>query len=128
MDLYQTSQAEKTELSQDFLIEVSFQVLKALEFIQLQNDSTQVGIKGMLRMSNILFDQFGLVKIQDMSNVYFQEYQIRNADLIFLPPEILKSTKDKYSSNIDVWTLGMILLNCICLQFRLDEEMQNLKA
>lgn len=94
----------------------------------MHNDSTQIGLQGMLRMNNILFDQHGQVKIQDLSNVYFQECQTRLEDLIFLPPEILKGNKDKYSSNIDVWTLGMILLHCISLQFRLEEEMPNIKA
>ena len=32
-DLYCTSQAEKTEISEDFLIETSFQVLKACEYL-----------------------------------------------------------------------------------------------
>lgn len=45
----------------------------------------------MLRMNNILFDQNGGVKVQDMSHVYFDEYDIRTQDLIFLPPEILKA-------------------------------------
>jgi hypothetical protein len=44
----------------------------------------------MLRMQNILFDQHGLVKVQDMSHLHFDEYEIKEPDLIFLPPEVLK--------------------------------------
>jgi hypothetical protein len=36
-DLYCTSQAEKTSLSEDFLIETSFQILKALEYLNRQS-------------------------------------------------------------------------------------------
>ena len=43
----------------------------------------------MLRMQNILFDQNGLVKLQEMSNIVFDEYEIKQSDLIFLPPEVL---------------------------------------
>jgi hypothetical protein len=38
-----------------------------------------------------LFDQNGMVKIQDMSHLHFDEYEIKESDLIFLPPEALKS-------------------------------------
>ena len=95
-DLYQTSQAEKTELSEEFLIETSFQVLKALEYLNRQNNENGVfkafqgGFQGMLRMNNILFDHNGSVKLQEMSNICFDEYEIKQLDLIFLPPESLK--------------------------------------
>ena len=94
-DLYCTSQAEKTNLSEEFLIETSFQVLKALDHLSRRSSQGHFrgfngGFKGMLRMQNILFDQNGLVKIQDMSHLHFDEYEIREQDLIFLPPEVLK--------------------------------------
>jgi hypothetical protein len=31
-----------------------------------------------------------MVKIQDMSHLHFDEYEIKESDLIFFPPEILK--------------------------------------
>lgn len=60
-DLYCTNQAEKTKLSEDFLIETSFQVLKALDHVSRQSNKRSFrgfygGFKGMLRMQNILFD------------------------------------------------------------------------
>ena len=96
-DLYCTSQAEKTNLSEEFLIETSFQVLKAMECLNRQGDKTYIikgfqgGYQGMIRMQNILFDENGLVKVQDMSHLHFDEYEIKESDLIFMPPEVLKS-------------------------------------
>lgn len=54
-DLYCTSQAEKTNLSEEFLLETSFQVLKALEHLSRQSNQRSFrgfngGFKGMLRM------------------------------------------------------------------------------
>lgn len=54
-DLYCTNQAEKTRLQEDFLIEISFQVLKALDHLSRQNNKRTFrgfpgGFKGMLRM------------------------------------------------------------------------------
>ena len=91
----------------------------------------------MVRMSNILFDENGQVKVQDMSNLHFDEYEIKENDLIFLPPEILKSgqivagagsrrnkslqmfeNKFQLNSSMDVWTLGMIMLHCVCLEYK----------
>lgn len=45
----------------------------------------------MVRMQNILFDENGQVKVQDMSHLHFDEYEIKETDLIFIPPEVLKS-------------------------------------
>ena len=54
-DLYCTNQAEKTKLQEDFLIEISFQVLKALDHLSRQSNKRTFrgfpgGFKGMLRM------------------------------------------------------------------------------
>lgn len=147
-DLYCTSQAEKTSFSEDFLVEISFSVLKALEYLarnsRVSADSRQTkgldsGYQGMFRMQNILFDEAGQVKLQEMSNVHFDEFQVQNQDLVFLPPEVLKSgyqsatqqglrkgTKSQFgggqqlqlNSSMDVWTLGMILLHCMCLDYK----------
>jgi serine/threonine protein kinase len=133
-DLYCTFQAEKTILSEDFLIETSFQILKALEHLNRQG--SQGGFQGMLRMQNILFDENGSVKIQEMSHLHFDEYEIRESDLIFLPPEVLKGgarrqkgqiTNSKFQINcsMDVWTLGMILLHCLCLEYKKAEYETN---
>lgn len=74
----------------------------------------------MLRMNNVLFDQQGGVKVQDMSHVHFDEFEVKDTDLIFLPPESL-SGSTKQSCNSDVWTLGMILLHCMCLTYQQEE-------
>lgn len=167
-DLYCTSQAEKTNLSEEFLIETSFQVLKALEYLNRQSNHGQPdeassnasynagplpkrgttrknffagGFQGMLRMQSILFDDNGQVKLQEMSNLHFDEYEVNERDIMFLPPEVLKSghlsssnnhgrrTKGsilgsnfQLNSSMDVWTLGMILLHCSCLEYSKTEE------
>ena len=41
-------------------------------------------------MQNILFDQNGCLKLQEMSHLHFDEYEITESDWIFLPPEVLK--------------------------------------
>lgn len=143
-DLYCTSQAEKTQLSQEFLIETSFQVLKAIHhlnsstFIRSQGCGYKNGFHGMLRMNHILFDCNGLVKIQDTSNIFFDEYPIKQSDLIFLAPEALKAGAQTQANNrrpqgqhnipklemnntMDVWTLGMIMLHCMCLGYEEDQ-------
>ena len=59
-----------------------------------------------------------------MAHLHFDEYEVRDADLIFLPPEILKSRRKDFfqlSCSMDVWTLGMILLHCLCLDYRRDD-------
>lgn len=71
-------------------------MLKALEYLNRQGDKThsfkgfQGGFQGMMRMQNILFDENGCIKLQEMSNLHFDEYEIKENDLIFLPPEVLK--------------------------------------
>ena len=77
----------------------------------------------MLRMQNILFDQNGSVKLQEMSNIFFDEYEIKQSDLIFLPPEILsckgqKNQNLQLNNSMDIWTLGMIMLHCMCLTYK----------
>lgn len=91
----------------------------------------------MLRMNHILFDCNGQVKIQDTSNIFFDEYTIKSSDLIFLPPEALKGgaqtqannrrshgqlghSKLEMNNTMDVWTLGMIMLHCMCLSYEED--------
>ena len=74
-----------------------------------------------------------------MSNLHFDEYEMKESDLIFLPPEVLKSgqisqgaqsrrnkasmldNKFQLNSSMDVWTLGMILLHCMCLEYKKAE-------
>jgi len=61
-----------------------------------------------------------------MSHVNFDEYDLKPHDIIYLPPEVLKSngTSSKFAlnSNMDVWTLGMILLHCMCLTYFPDDN------
>jgi len=59
-----------------------------------------------------------LVKIQEMSHVFFGQYKLAVNDLVFLPPEAL--TFGKLSDKADVWTLGVILLLCISIEFDFD--------
>lgn len=92
----------------------------------------------MLRMGNILFDHNGAVKVQDMSHLFFDEFQIKPSDLIFLPPEALKGgslnqkgsrrnqgqnthSKLEVSNSMDIWTLGMVMLHCMSLSFLSNE-------
>ena len=70
-----------------------------------------------------------------MSHMHFDEYDIKEPDLIFLPPEVLRSCPTASQANakrkpshlfqlnnsMDVWTLGMILLHCLCLEYRRSE-------
>ena len=103
----------------------------------------------MLRMQNILFDENGCVKLQEMSHVHFDEFDIKESDLSFLPPDVLKggsvSTAGsqnnrrgknnmaangqqnifQLNSSMDVWTLGMILLHCMCLEDKKSEYDQD---
>ena len=90
----------------------------------------------MMRMQNILFDENGCVKVQEMSNLHFDEYDIKENDLIFLPPEVLKggarrqkgqmaSSKFQLNSSMDIWTLGMIILHCLCLEYKKAEYETN---
>ena len=101
-------------------------------------------------MQNILFDDRGQVKVQELSNVFFDEYQIYEHDLVFLPPEALKggyivqqsqsTTNNRRSANktpvlaghlfqlnssMDSWVLGMILLHCICLDYKKSSTQQD---
>ena len=68
-----------------------------MECLNRQGDKTHIikgfqgGYQGMVRMQNILFDENGQVKVQDMSHLHFDEYEIKETDLIFIPPEVLKS-------------------------------------
>ena len=61
-----------------------------------------------------------------MSHVYFDQYAVKPTDLIFLPPEILKLFHKNLSQpnyfKSDIWTLGMILLHCMCLTFQPSDE------
>ena len=53
-----------------------------------------------------------------MSHVLFDQYKLQGHDLIFLPPEALAF--GKLSNKGDVWTLGIIVLLCISLEFDFD--------
>lgn len=76
-----------------------------------------------------------------MSHLHFDEYEIKESDLIFLPPEVLKggshlqqqlmTRRQKNSAggyifqlnnSMDVWTLGMILLHCMCLEYKRPDD------
>lgn len=71
--------------------------------------------KSMLHFENIFFDEQGFVKLQEMSHVFFDQYKLKPTDLIFMPPEAL--SHGKLSERGDVWTLGIILLICMSLEF-----------
>ena len=53
-----------------------------------------------------------------MSHVFFDQYKLKEQDLIFMPPEALSC--GKLSERGDVWTLGMLILLCMSLEFDLD--------
>ena len=78
----------------------------------------------MLHFENIFFSETGLVKIQEMSHLFFNQYSITGSDLIFLPPEALIC--GKVSEKGDVWTLGIILLICLSLEFELESAGTNI--
>ena len=72
-----------------------------------------------MRMDNIHFDETGKIKLQEMSHVFFDQYKLSPSDLIFLPPEALSHSK--LSDKADVWTLGILILLCISLEFDFQE-------
>ena len=115
MDLYRTKKAENVDFSEDQLVEVCYQVLQGLSTL---NRRGGVHLKGMLRMDQIHFDEQGTVKLQEMSHIHFDQYRLSSMDLIFQSPEAL--AYGKLSAKADVWTLGIILLLCISLEFDLD--------
>jgi len=48
-----------------------------------------------------------------MSHVFFDQYKLKQQDLVFLPPEALLYGHQAASG--DVWTLGIMLLICMSL-------------
>ena len=74
----------------------------------------------MLRFENILFDEKGFIKLQEMSHVFFDQYKLKMKDLLFMPPEAL--SHGKLCERGDVWTLGIILLLCMSLEFNFEAE------
>lgn len=69
-------------------------------------------------MEHIHFDETGSVKLQELSHVLFDQYKLTSADLLYMAPEVL--TCGRVSDKADVWTLGMIVLLCISLEFEID--------
>ena len=53
-----------------------------------------------------------------MSHVFFDQYKLKEQDHIFVPPEALSC--GKLSERGDVWTLGMLILLCMSLEFDLE--------
>ena len=74
----------------------------------------------MLHFENIVFDEQGFIKLQEMSHVFFDQYKLKASDLLFMPPEAL--SHGKLSERGDVWTLGIILLVCMSLEFDFEAE------
>lgn len=75
-----------------------------------------------------------------MCQLHFDEYEIKECDLLFLPPEVLKGGSlsqqpqqgrrskaplighiFQLNNSMDIWTLGMILLHCMCLEYKKPE-------
>jgi serine/threonine protein kinase len=52
-DLYLTQRNEKMEFSEDHIVGIAYQVLKALEYLNRKG----VNLRSMLRMENIMFDK-----------------------------------------------------------------------
>ena len=52
-DLYLTQRNEKMEFSEDHLVGIAYQVLKALEYLNRKG----LSLRSMLRMENIMFDK-----------------------------------------------------------------------
>ena len=74
--------------------------------------------KSMLHFDSIYFDENGFLKLQEMSHVFFDQYKLKEEDLVFMPPEALSC--GKLSERGDVWTLGMLILLCMSLEFDLE--------
>ena len=78
------------------MIELSFSTLKALDYLNKQTNKSvfrgyPAGLMAQLRMQNILFDDKGGIKLQDMSHVHFGEMDMDYSDVIYLPPETLNT-------------------------------------
>lgn len=52
-DLYLTQRNEKMEFSEDHIVDIAYQVLKALEYLNRKG----MTLRSMLRMENIMFDK-----------------------------------------------------------------------
>lgn len=115
MDIYRTKRAEDADFSEEQLVEISYQVLQALAAL---NRSGGLHCKSMLHFDSIYFDENGMLKLQEMSHVFFDQYKLKEEDLIFMPPEVL--TCGKLSERGDVWTLGMLILLCMSPEFDLE--------
>lgn len=89
-----------------------------LEAFATVNQRGGLHFKSMLHMDKIHFDENGFVKVQEMSHVFFDQYKLKQSDLIYLPPEAL--AEGKLSEKGDVWTLGITLLLCMSLEFDLE--------
>lgn len=72
----------------------------------------------MLHFDSIYFDESGFLKLQEMSHVFFDQYKLKSSDMIYMPPEALAC--GKLSERGDVWTLGILLLLCMSLEFDLE--------
>lgn len=79
----------------------------------------------MSHFESIYFDESGFLKLQEMSHVFFDQYKLKDSDLIFMPPEALSC--GKLSERGDVWTLGMLILLCMSLEFDLESVEHNVQ-
>ena len=106
LDLYQTSKHEDAEISEDQLVSIAFQVLKALAFLNQHG----LCLQGQLRMDSIYFTEQGRVKLSDMAPVLLGTFKPFRSPLYTAPG----------TGGDDVWTLGVILL--LCMSQSLDLE------
>lgn len=90
------------------------------------NRSGGLHCKSMLHFDSIYFDESGFLKLQEMSHVFFDQYKLKSSDLIYMPPEALAC--GKLSERGDVWTLGILLLLCMSLEFDLEQSACTLQS
>lgn len=104
-------------------MEISYQILQAFAAL---NRSGGLHCKSQLHFENIYFDEQGFLKLQEMTHVFFDQYKLKESDLVFMPPEALSC--GKLSERGDVWTLGMLLFLCMSLEFDLQSAQFDLKS
>ena len=68
LSVYKTKKMEDVDFTEDQLIEVAFQVLQAFAAL---NRRGGLHFKSLLHFENIVFDEQGFIKLQEMSHVFF---------------------------------------------------------